>query len=303
MISRPPADQTPSAPGNPAWPKSPSAPSYSPKEYWEKLATSGGHGEAEALAAVLHPDAPEWFNRTIDRLQAKAWTRALGQCRLDGGAHVLDVGCGTGRWLKRLQDASMAPTGTDRTATMLGIARERLPGAALVTAEAEGLPFADASFDCVAAVTVLQHVGWDEQTQALREMARVVRPGGAVVLLDLIRGQGPHIFPRAPEDWIELGSRANVQIISWFGQEFLIFDRLLRGATIMLRGITGEDGHARLPLQATRGKRGAMRRLYWLGRRLAVLLSVWAEPVVERLCPQSLATHGVFIFQKPRQGA
>ncbi|HEV2386637.1 MAG TPA: class I SAM-dependent methyltransferase [Candidatus Acidoferrales bacterium] len=305
MISRFPADQNPSGPRKPAWPERPETPDYSPREYWEKLASLSGPGEAEARAVVLHPGAPDWFNRTIDRLQAKAWWRALRRCRLGAGARVLDVGCGTGRWLERLNRAGMAPIGTDRTPAMLGIAREMLPGAVLLAADAQRLPFADASFDCVLAVTVLQHLRWEEQALALQEMARVSRPGAHIVLLDLIRGKGPHIFPRRPEDWIELGSQTNLQRVTWFGQEFIIFDRLVRGAALGLRRLLTRPYEAQSPglpgLRGSGGERAVPRRLYWLARRVAVRLSVCAEPLAERLCPQSLAVHGVFVFQKPRQ--
>jgi SAM-dependent methyltransferase len=303
MISQPPTGQRRSAPGKEASPQGASASGYLPKEYWEKLAASGGANEAQARAVVLHPDAPGWFNRTIDRLQAKAWSRALRRCELGGGARVLDVGCGTGRWLERLERADMRPTGADRTAAMLQIARQRLPGPALVAAEAQRLPFADASFDCVCAVTVLQHIRWEEQAQALEEMARVARPGACIVLLDLIRGNGPHIFPRAPEDWIELGSRASVQLIAWSGQEFLLFDRPLRRAAAAIRGLAPQDGLARLPRQAAGERSGVARHAYWMARRLAVMLSLWTEPLAERVCPQSFGTHGVFVFRKPAQEA
>ena len=41
-----------------------------------------------------------------------------------------------------------------------------------------------------------------------------------------------------------------------------------------------------------------LRRAYWGLRHVTVPLSVWAEPVVGRLCPGGLATHGVFVFEK-----
>jgi len=300
MVSRSAVGQKASPAAKDARPNGAGAPGYSPQEHWERLAASYGRGDAQTWAAVLHPGAPDWFNRTIDRLQTKAWSRALGRCGLVGGARVLDVGCGTGRWLERLQRLGMAPTGIDRTRAMLEIAAGRLPLPALLAAEAERMPFRDGSFDCVLAVTVLQHIRWPDQAQALREMARVLRPGACLVLLELIRGKGPHIFPRAPEDWIELGSGASVQIIAWFGQEFLVFDRLVRGAAALaISGRTKQESPGRLPGQTGTEKRGLARRLYWMARRLAVTLSVWAEPLAERLCPRSFATHGVFIFQKP----
>jgi len=184
---------------------------------------------------------------------------------------------------------------------MLKIAAERLPGFPLAAADAGRLPFSDASFDCVLAVTVLQHIPWAEQGQAVVEMARVLRPGASLVLFELLRGKGPHIFARAPEDWIKLGSAAGVRIVSWFGQEFLIFDDILKSAVAAARGRARSDEVEKLPGQSVTDTRGAARRVYWAARRISVTLSVWTEPVGERLFPQRAATHGVFVFQKPRE--
>jgi SAM-dependent methyltransferase len=299
MSAHPPAGRKPAARRKDDLPRGADAPVYSPKEYWESLAGSYERSDPAGCSVVLHPGAPRWFNRTIDRLQARAWGRALGRCELGIGARVLDVGCGTGRWLERTREAGMVPVGVDRTPGMLAIAAERLPGCSLAAAEAQRLPFADASFDGVFAVTVLQHIPWAEQARALREMARVLRPGAPLLLFELLRGKGAHVFARPPEDWIELGLEAGIKVDSWFGQEFLVFDRLLQSAALAVRGGAKHGNRGALPRAAAAEGPAAARRIYWLARRFAVRLSIWAEPVAEHLCPRHLATHGVFVFQKP----
>jgi SAM-dependent methyltransferase len=292
-----PAGRKPAARRKDDLSRSADASGYSPKEYWEWLADSYERSDPAGWSVVLHPGAPRWFNRTIDRLQARAWARALGGCGLSVGARVLDVGCGTGRWLERTREAGMVPVGVDRTPAMLAIAAERLPGCPLAAAEAQRLPFADASFDGVFAVTVLQHIPWAEQAQALREMARVLRPGAPLLLFDLLRGKGAHIFPRPAKDWIELGLEAGIKAVGWFGQEFLLFDRLLQSAALAVRAGAKHGDQPPLPRPGA-AEGPAARRVYWLARRFAVRLSLWAEPVAERICPPHLATHGLFIFQK-----
>jgi SAM-dependent methyltransferase len=78
-------------------------------------------------------------------------------------------------------------TGVDMTPEMLAKARaaaEELGAgnAEFVEAEAESLPFGDASFDHAYSISVLEHIAGDGDEQALRELARVVRPGGRVAL-------------------------------------------------------------------------------------------------------------------------
>ena len=96
---------------------------------------------------------------------------------------LLDVGCGTGFWLREMADAGGDPglsVGLEPSSTALEFARERsVPG--LVQGRAERLPFADGSFGLVTAIDVLEHVEADGE--ALTEWARVLRPGGRALIL------------------------------------------------------------------------------------------------------------------------
>jgi ubiquinone/menaquinone biosynthesis C-methylase UbiE len=96
------------------------------------------------------------------------------------GARILDAGCGTGALLRDLGSAYEL-TGVDVNTGALAVARERT-GAELLEASVEQLPFADAAFDAVVSLDVLYAAGVSDDVAALREIARVVRPGGTVVL-------------------------------------------------------------------------------------------------------------------------
>jgi SAM-dependent methyltransferase len=99
---------------------------------------------------------------------------------------VLEVGCGTGVDLPALATA-VGPEGVvvgcDPSRAALAAAARRVPGVELVEAGAEALPFGDASFDACRIDRTLQHV--PDPEAALRELARVVRPGGRLVVLEI----------------------------------------------------------------------------------------------------------------------
>ena len=103
-------------------------------------------------------------------------------------ARVLDIGCGTGRLAERLAGAPAAGVGRtvvgcDFSAGMLEHAAERLrshPRATLVRGDATRLPFPDAVFD--AAVSTEAFHWFPDQDAALRELRRVIRPGGRLLL-------------------------------------------------------------------------------------------------------------------------
>lgn len=99
--------------------------------------------------------------------------------------HVLDVGCGTGALLYRI--ASSYPNarlvGVEPVPEMLGIARNRLPPRVeLREGRAEQLPLNDESFDVVVSCNMFHYIR--QPVAALREMGRVLRPGGKLIITD-----------------------------------------------------------------------------------------------------------------------
>src|SRR6516165_11243804 len=98
---------------------------------------------------------------------------------------VLDVGCGTGRLLRRAYrywpDAHLI--GVDPAPGMIEKAKLLTPFATFYTSMAEALPLEDASVDLALSTTSFHH--WQDQVAGLREIARVLRPGGYFMLVDL----------------------------------------------------------------------------------------------------------------------
>ena len=165
----------------------------------------------DAAALAAHRDArqtrtraffdavgPEWdalrkvFND--DALRARAVARLVPP-----GLTVADVGTGTGILARELAALGCRVVAVDHSPRMLEAARANLEGAGTVELRegtAEALPLSDAEVDAAFAHMVLHYLA--SPTDAIREMARVVRPGGRVVLAD---------FERHDRDWMreELG--------------------------------------------------------------------------------------------------
>lgn len=270
---------------------------YSPKEYWDGVAEKFRSSDGSGLAPVLHPDAPAWFNQLIDNLQFRAMRRALEIAELETSSRVLDVGCGTGRWIRRYEEMGFRVSGLDATLGMLHTARERGTMAPLIVGEAHGLPFEDESFDAVSDVTVVQHIPVTLQSQTLGEMLRVLKPGGRLILMELIRGQGAHIFPHTPEEWIQQVKSLGGTLLGWFGEEFLPIDRMF---TTVAQTVGGQSRNHDLnipPTDVTR-QNSQVRGAYWKIRRATATVAAWTEPASEKIFPARLATHGAFVFRK-----
>ena len=273
---------------------------YSPKEYWAGLAEQYDSIDSSGLAPILHPGAPSWFNEAIDHLQFRALQRAIAIAKLSPGARFLDVGCGTGRWVRRYQELGFSAVGVDATIGMLRIARSHRTTCPLAASLAYNLPFSNNVFDCISDITVVQHIPYSLQPETLREMVRVLKPGGRIILFELIRGAGLHIFPREPQDWIREVESCGAKLLGCFGQEYFFADRLFVRLAQKLSGRKGSDaGYVQaISHNSSSVKNSLTRRLYWQMRRIIVPFSVWLEPVFTNIFSASTATHAVFVFRK-----
>ena len=126
------------------------------------------------------------LGQITDRIEEELIVDLIGSLQ---GRRVLDVGCGDGTLAVRLASLGAAVTGMDTDPRMLAAARVRAASAradvTLVEADAIALPFADETFDIVVAVTVLCFV--HDPSRVLHEAARVLRPGGRLLLGELGR--------------------------------------------------------------------------------------------------------------------
>lgn len=97
---------------------------------------------------------------------------------------VLDAGCGPGRPVLEHLDATTTAVGVDVSREQLRLAAEHVPGAALAAGDMTRLPFADDTFDAVVAYWSLIHVPLAEHGTAIEAFARVLRPGGRVLVCE-----------------------------------------------------------------------------------------------------------------------
>ncbi|MEV0199789.1 methyltransferase domain-containing protein [Nonomuraea sp. NPDC050691] len=106
--------------------------------------------------------------------------RSYELLRLETGAPVVDVGCGAGRAVAELRERGARPVGVDLDAEMIGIARDRWPGADFRLGDAYDLPLGDGEVAAYRADKVFHELG--DAERALREAVRVLSPGGRVAL-------------------------------------------------------------------------------------------------------------------------
>lgn len=97
--------------------------------------------------------------------------------------NALDVGCGEGRFCRMLRARGVHAVGVDPTRALIAVARSRDVHGTYAEAQAERLPFREARFDLV--VSYLSLIDIPDVEEAIKEMARVLKPGGALLIANL----------------------------------------------------------------------------------------------------------------------
>ncbi|MBI4236978.1 MAG: class I SAM-dependent methyltransferase [Deltaproteobacteria bacterium] len=130
------------------------------------------------------------YDRRFRGYIARTISTALEMLQLTGTERILDVACGTGELERRILEVHPQQPiwGIDLTEEMLVAAREKLgevPNIQWERADSRYLPFPDAHFDIVVTLSAFHYMR--EPQRVVNEFARVVRPGGRVVVLDWCR--------------------------------------------------------------------------------------------------------------------
>ncbi|HEY8154138.1 MAG TPA: methyltransferase domain-containing protein [Myxococcota bacterium] len=144
--------------------------------------------EARAFfrSAVVEYDRAHYSARSFMTVRLARVLECVDALALPPGARVLECGCGPGHLVAALLARGFQVVAIDTSSAMLALTRERArashagPPPRLQLASLEQLPHRDASFDLVLSTGVIEYLPGD--ATALREMGRVLRPGGHLVL-------------------------------------------------------------------------------------------------------------------------
>ncbi|MCJ7509561.1 MAG: class I SAM-dependent methyltransferase [Dehalococcoidia bacterium] len=287
----------------------PSAVSYKPAEYWESLARDQLEQAEDPglLGAVCYAGAPLWLNEFFAHFQRKALTRALRRVRRQRERGVtLEIGCGTGRWCQYLS-ASGPVVGVDLSPSMVRRAHELGRGPQFCLGMAQSLPFADNTFGLALSVVVLIHVPDELKPACVKELARVLQPGGSVIVYERVRpGLGAQVHPISVDGWVRLFVEQGMRLSRCEAHEYAPLLRLLHLVSKMLPARARTSRLAADQVKRPAGGRAPMTAASLsrlplplrLVARLVVAVSYPLEYVSGWLLGSRLANSALMVFEK-----
>jgi ubiquinone/menaquinone biosynthesis C-methylase UbiE len=171
----------------------------------EEIERAGAPSATQAQIELHKRLAPRYAYRyglPFSRLFQEDWHAEMIRHVKEGAAHVLDLGCGTGFFLADLDRRHPGALGLDISYEMLQVSEQYVPGARLVVADAQKLPFRERRFDAVFCKGSLHHTR--DHVGFLAGCARVLGQGGVLVMSEpcndnpLIRWARAILYRKSP---------------------------------------------------------------------------------------------------------
>ena len=155
-----------------------------------RITRASGPLSPDGVRAMFDRIAPVYdaMNRATTLGLDGRWRRLAAASAVRPGDRVLDAACGTGDLAVAARDAGGHVTGLDFSGRMLERARRKSDAIEWVQGDVLALPFDDASFDAATIGFGIRNVA--DLNEGLRELARVVRPGGRLAVLEITRPKG-----------------------------------------------------------------------------------------------------------------
>ena len=154
------------------------------------MSVESGRLAPDAVRTMFDRIAPVYdaMNRVMTVGLDRSWRRATAEAVVRQGDRVLDACCGTGDLALAARDAGGLATGLDFSERMLERARRKAPDVEWVRGDVLALPFPDASFDAATVGFGIRNVA--DIDRALAELARVLRRGGRLGVLEITTPRG-----------------------------------------------------------------------------------------------------------------
>ena len=145
------------------------------------------------------------FNKFLNFIQRKMFLKLLNNIDSMKNKKILEIGCGIGRWSTVMLNKNVKYVGIDFSTKMLKLAKIRNQSYDFINNSVSMNPFRANAFDIIFSITVLHHIPHPQRFETIKEMARLVKPKGHLIILEDIKGRTTtHFSPNSLLIWKDM---------------------------------------------------------------------------------------------------
>jgi 2-polyprenyl-3-methyl-5-hydroxy-6-metoxy-1,4-benzoquinol methylase len=271
------------------------------REHEQRFADIDWERDPDGLGAYLGPGQPAWLNARYAALQRGVFDRVLARLPSPApGERALDIGCGAGRWTRRVAQQGYAAVGIDLQERIIAANRERFPAIEWRALALQELP-ADERFALVTSVGVLEMIPYAEQPGVIGRVAAVLAPGGHAIVLTVLRHPSPQSYPHSVGEWARLFDGAGLRVVQ---QRSYCWEPLRRTAAAAVAAISPTRVLTpRVPTETAPLDDAQPAGETWRaprGMRVVAAVDDRLEPLLQRLRPHGArARWSAFVLNRP----
>ncbi len=266
------------------------------REHEQRFADVDWERDPDGLGGYLGPGQPAWLNARYAALQGEVFDRLLARVPASG-ERALDIGCGAGRWTRRVARRGYAAVGIDLQERIIAANRERFPEIEWRALPLQELP-AGERFALVTSVGVLEMIPFAEQPDVIGRVASVLAPGGHAIVLTVLRHPSPQSYPHSIGGWARLFEDAGLAMVQ---QRSYCWEPLRRAAAAAVspaRALTPRVPTEAAPVDASQPAGETWRAPR--GMRAVAAVDDRLEPLLQRLRPHGArARWSAFLLRRP----
>ncbi len=269
------------------------------KEHDRLISPHSKGGQRYVLSHDMYRNMPSWFNAFYAYFQKRAIKHLVPVFPV--GQHLLglDVGCGTGRWSAMLCDLGAKMVGIDIGYNALRYASSQKNGSLFCQCSLPHLVFSSGVFDFGVSIMVLQHLPYAEQEKTVKELYRLLRPNGFLIVCEIIdeNDPAPHVFSRSKVHWGQLFESIGFHIDGYLPVEYLPYVRLFQ---VFRRLMQLKSKSQRTQNLGVTDVSLILEQHHWLTSILKIIMycSYPLEYVASWLLPEKFARQGFFLLRK-----
>ena len=278
-------------------------------DYWNKRTNNilDKKPDIDDISLSFYKGFPLWFNKLVARIKDNTLKKLLKHVLPIDNLNVLDIGCGSGRYVKILSDLGAKVTGIDISKRIIDRCKHNYPNIQFFNSSLQNFKFNSDKFDLILSSTTLQHIPDNEKKEAFKKISNLLNDKGSLLIIENQIDRSEHIQGLPVKNWTRLGKEASLvpKIIIPSDHRHLI---ILTFKVINVINYFWTLEFLKLSFSVDKKTRNDNKNIYssnsfkglvfLLLLRVSVLFSYLFEPIFQKVLPISFARHIGILFNK-----